>query len=162
VDGSFQHIPTCTSVTKTGCVIAYSTFGSTPPAAALFGRPGQGVSLQSGQTTTTGQQVACVNPVNFTNAPGVPAPYFLGVSADVKGVKVTTPWVTYPNLYVATCEQSDGASWLNIASNTSGPDPRPLIQAGLGPEWGFHTSDVNIALGNLVLDVALEEVAYRH
>ena len=31
VGGSFRRIPTCASATSTGCVIAYSTFGSTPP-----------------------------------------------------------------------------------------------------------------------------------
>ena len=66
VGGSFRHIPTCSSATQTGCVIAYSTFGSTPPSSALFGRAGQGVSLQSGQTATGSQQVACVNPVTFS------------------------------------------------------------------------------------------------
>ena len=37
----------------------------TPPSRrrdSVFGRPGQGVSLQSGQTAKAGQQVACVNP----------------------------------------------------------------------------------------------------
>ncbi len=42
------------SASQTGCVIAYSTFGSTPRPTAFFARPGQGVSLQSGQTATTG------------------------------------------------------------------------------------------------------------
>lgn len=49
VGGSFQNIPTCRSATQTGCVIAYSSFGSPPPRNAVFGRPGQGVSLQSGR-----------------------------------------------------------------------------------------------------------------
>ncbi len=30
-----------------------------------------------------------------------------------------------------------------------------------GPLWGFHTVDVNLALGNLVADVAAEEAAYQ-
>jgi hypothetical protein len=30
-----------------------------------------------------------------------------------------------------------------------------------GPVWGFHVDDVNLALGDLVLDVALEEGSYR-
>ena len=50
VGGTFRNIPTCGSASQTGCVIAYSTFGSTPPANSLFGRAGRGVSLQSGQT----------------------------------------------------------------------------------------------------------------
>ncbi len=50
VGGTFAHIPACTRTSQTGCVIAYSSFSSAPPADSLFGRPGQGVSLQSGQT----------------------------------------------------------------------------------------------------------------
>ncbi len=50
VGGTFRSIPTCGRASQTGCVIAYSTFGSPPPANSLFGRAGQGVSLQSGQT----------------------------------------------------------------------------------------------------------------
>ena len=56
VGGSFRNIPTCTSAAQTGCVIAYSAFGSTPPARSLFGRAGKGVSLQSGQTVSKGQR----------------------------------------------------------------------------------------------------------
>jgi hypothetical protein len=29
-----------------------------------------------------------------------------------------------------------------------------------GPVWGFHVDDVNLALGDLVLGVALEEGSY--
>ena len=62
VGGTFKHIPACSSPGQTGCVIAYSSFPSTPPADSLFGRPGQGVSLQSNQTAKAGLQVVCVNP----------------------------------------------------------------------------------------------------
>ena len=62
VGGTFAHIPACTKASQTGCVIAYSSFSSPPPADSLFGRPGQGVSLQSGQKTERGQQVVCTNP----------------------------------------------------------------------------------------------------
>ena len=40
-------------------------------------------------------------------------------------------------------------------------DPRPTVSATLGPEWGYHLDDVNLALGNLVTDVGSEEAAYR-
>ncbi|HEX3795362.1 MAG TPA: DUF3089 domain-containing protein [Acidimicrobiales bacterium] len=161
VGGSFQHIPTCASVFKTGCVIAYSTFGTTPPANALFGRPAQGVSAQSDQTTSTGQQVACVNPANLSSGPSVLQPYFPSASTKVSGVNVSTPWVTFPNLYSATCESLGGATWLQVTSLASGGDPRPTVTPVLGPAWGLHVDDVNLALGNLVLDVALQEKAYR-
>jgi hypothetical protein len=40
-------------------------------------------------------------------------------------------------------------------------DRRPTVTASLGPAWGYHLEDVNLALGNLVSDVAVEEGAYH-
>jgi hypothetical protein len=160
VGGSFRHIPTCASPRATGCVIAYSTFGTPPPPTSNFGRPGQGVSLQSDQTATAGEQVVCVNPVTFSAAAGPLLPYFLSATAPVPGVKVATPWVYFPGLYTARCESRDGATWLQVTSTAVPQDPRPLVTAVLGPEWGYHLDDVNLALGNLVSDVARQEAAY--
>jgi hypothetical protein len=161
VGGSFRHIPTCTSPRETGCVIAYSTFGTTPPSTSNFGRPGQGVSLQSDQTASAGQQVACVNPVTFSSATGPLLPYFPSVTSAVPGVTVTTPWVAFPGLYTARCVSRSGATWLQVTPTAVPGDPRPLVAASLGPDWGYHLDDVNLALGNLVSDVAREEAAYK-
>ncbi len=161
VGGSFKNIPTCGSATQTGCVLAYSTFGSTPPAASFFARPGQGVSLLSGQTASAGQQVACVNPATLSSMTGSLQPYFPSVASKPRGVRVVTPWVTYPGLYTAQCRQSGSASWLQINTVAAASDPRPTVQPTLGPAWGYHLDDVNLALGNLVVDVARQEAAYR-
>ena len=161
VGGSFRHIPTCASARATGCVIAYSTFGATPPATSFFARPGSGVSLQSDQTASTGQQVACVNPVTFSSGTGSLLPYFPSINAPVPGVKVSTPWISFPGLYTAHCESQGGATWLQVDPTALPGDPRPLVTAALGPDWGYHLDDVNLALGNLVADVAREEAAYR-
>jgi len=40
-------------------------------------------------------------------------------------------------------------------------DPRPRVSETLGPTWGFHLDDVNLALGNLVSDVRAQEQAYQ-
>jgi hypothetical protein len=163
VGGSFENIPTCQSTSQTGCVIAYSSFGSPPPGNAVFGRPGQGVSLQSGQTTEAGQQVACVNPVTLSGQTGGLQPYFLSQTSRVRNVKVTTPWVTYPGLYTAQCEQAGGASWLQVTATSAPGDPRPTVSNSpiLGASWGYHLDDVNLAIGNLLADVGQEEAAYR-
>jgi hypothetical protein len=161
VGGSFSHIPTCGSARQTGCVIAYSSFGSTPPNPSLFGRPGTGVSTLSGQTASKGLQVVCVNPVNFSNAKGPLMPYFLNAGSSVPGVKVTTPWVSYPGLYTAQCQSVGGATSLQVIPTGIAGDPRPRVTASLGPVWGYHLADVNLALGNLVRDVGREEAAYR-
>jgi hypothetical protein len=161
VGGSFRHIPTCSSARETGCVIAYSSFGTAPPADTLFGRPGTGVSTLSNQTASAGLQVVCVNPATFSSASGPLLPYFLSGASPVPGVTVTTPWVSYPGLYTARCESIGGATTLQVIPTGVPGDPRPKVTASLGAEWGYHLDDVNLALGNLVSDVAREESAYK-
>jgi hypothetical protein len=161
VGGTFTKIPTCGSASQTGCVIAYSSFGSPPPANSLFGRAGGGVSQLSGQGGAGSQQVACVNPVTFSSQAGVLQPYFLSATARTPGVRVLTPWVTFPDLYTAQCQTGGGASWLQVTASPAATVSRPTVSASLGPTWGFHLDDVNLGLGNLVADVGSEEAAYR-
>ena len=153
VGATFHHIPLCTSTSEAGCVIAYSTFGTQPPADALFGRPGTGVSLMSLQLTAAGQEVACVNPAAITGGTAGLSPYFPQSDA--------VPWVTYPRLYRASCERGDGATWLQVNTINAAGDTRPVVTASLGPTWGYHPDDINLALGNLVSDVAALEAAPR-
>jgi hypothetical protein len=160
VGGSFRHLGLCQSSTSVGCVIAYSSFPSEPPAASLFGRPGQGVSLQSGQTATKGVHVACVNPAKLNGGAAQLSPWFLASTSVPAGPVVSTPWVTYPKLYNATCEQAGGATWLEVTVIASAQGPRPVVTESLGPDWGYHLDDVNLAIGNLVDDVRAQEAAY--
>jgi hypothetical protein len=172
VGGSFQNIPACNSTAATGCVVAYSTFDKTPPAASLFGRPGQGVSLLSGQPPgpSSSYQVLCVNPASLSSptTPGPLDPRFptpagaVSAGSDPNGAKrSTSPWVTYPNLYTAQCENQDGASWLQINDVAPPGDTRPVVNTSvLGPTWGLHLEDVNLALGNLVALVQNQGIAF--
>jgi hypothetical protein len=81
------------------------------------------------------------------------APFF------VSSTKTTgQPWVTYPGLYTGSCESQNGATWLQI--DAAAGDTRPVVSPVLGPTWGLHLDDVNLALGNLVDDVAAQESAY--
>jgi hypothetical protein len=153
VGATFKHIPLCTSTSIAGCAIAYSTFGSQPPADSLFGRPGSGVSLMSLQLTTAGQQVACVNPAAIGGGPADLSPYF-PQSGSV-------PWVTYPQLYTASCEGANGATWLQVTTTKAPGDTRPVVTASLGPTWGYHADDMNLVLGNLVTDTYALESAHR-
>ena len=161
VGGSFKHIPTCGSASQTACVIAYSSFPAPPPTDSVFGRPGQGVSLQSGQTTTTGEHVVCVNPASLAGGSSLLEPYFVVTSQQRASGSVKTPWVDYPDLYSASCQSTGGATWLQVNDVGPASDRRPLITETLGPTWGFHLYDVNLALGNLVGDVGAEEQAYQ-
>jgi Protein of unknown function (DUF3089) len=157
VGATFQHIPLCTRLGMSGCVIAYSSFGSRPPSTSYFGRPGQGVSLQSGQRRSAGLRVACTNPAALGGGSGLLNPYFLSVTVDTPAPPVTTPWVAYPNRYRAACLTSGGTTWLQVTPMSSPGDTRPVVTATLGPNWGYHTYDVNLTLGNLFGDVAAAE-----
>jgi Protein of unknown function (DUF3089) len=154
VGGTFKHIPACSQPGETGCVIAYSSFPSVPPADSLFGRPGQGVSLQSNQTATHGLQVLCVNPAALSGGSATLAPVFPTLGA------LSTPWVSYPGLYTARCEQGDGASWLNVTKATGPADHRPTVTEQDGPAYGYHLWDLGLAQDNLISDVAAAEVTW--
>jgi hypothetical protein len=159
--GSFSHLPACRSAAQFGCVLAYSSFPAQPPADSFFGRPGQGVSSQSGQTAAAEVRVLCVNPAAVAGGTGPLDPYFPTVTAAPPGPPISTPWVEYPALYTAACRQAGGANWLNVTAVASASDHRPRIQQIGGARWGFHVGDVNLALGNLVDDVRLQEASYR-
>jgi hypothetical protein len=145
--GSYSHIPLCSRRGETGCVIAYSSFPGRPPASSLFGRVGQGVALQSGETRSHGLQVACVNPAALAGGSGTLDSFF------PSGGAAPTPWVEFPGLYTARCETTGGATWLQVSKATGSSDRRPTVTETAGPDWGYHQVDVNLALGNLVEDV---------
>jgi hypothetical protein len=166
---TFTNVPLCTSATQAGCAIAFSSYPSQPPANSVFGRPGQGTSLQSQETATAGQQVACVNPAALGGGTGDLEPYLLTAGQTATGLKepVPTPWVTYPGLYSASCEQGGGATWLQVTSLAGTSRTRPVVtEASLpgvvdtGPAWGFHGYEFNLALGSLLSDVASQEAAW--
>ena len=159
VGGSFQHIPACKSTTETGCVVAYSSFDQPPPSNSLFGRVGQGVSslLPGPPQSGAGLQVLCVNPASLSGGSAPLSPYFPSASVasglgsnGSAAPAAPTPWVAEPGLYTGRCEYSDGASWLQVSAPIHASDPRQVVSQVLGPTWGLHLVDVNIALGNLV------------
>ena len=173
---TFTNVPLCTAGTQTGCAIAFSSYPSQPPLDSQFGRPGQGVSLQSFQTAKAGQQVACVNPAALSGGPGGLDPYLVTVSQTTKfpidsgrlTAPVSTPWVTYPGLYSATCEQGGGATWLQVTSLAGTSRTRPVVNddaegqlGGTGPAWGYHGYEYWLTLGNLLRDVAGQEAAWQ-
>jgi hypothetical protein len=170
VGGSFQHIPACTTSTQTGCIIAYSSFDQAPPSNSLFGRPGSGVSQLSGNTSKVGLQVLCVNPASPSGGVTPLTPYFptksstkgLGGLSGVEPPALPTPWVTEPDLYSGQCLSQGGATWLQVSAPIHAGDPRTIVGQTLGPTWGLHLVDVNIALGNLISLTRSEVAAYRH
>ncbi|HTT90066.1 MAG TPA: DUF3089 domain-containing protein [Acidimicrobiales bacterium] len=172
VGATFTKVPLCTSSSETTCAIAFSSYPSEPPANAVFGRPGQGTSLQSGQTAKAGQQVACVNPTALAGGTADLDPYVLTASQPQLTEHVATPWVTYPGLYSASCKRGGGASWLQVTSLAGTSGTRPVVNdkvvgnygGGSGPAWGYHSYEYGLTLGNLLQDVNHEEAKWpsRH
>jgi hypothetical protein len=154
--GDFAHIPACQANTQTGCVIAYSTFNAQPPADSSYGRLATSINAHDGiePTSLTGLQVLCTNPASLNGGSGPLVPYFRSDG------QVSTPWVSYPNLYRARCRTAQGATWLQVTSTARRGDNRPVVQQTSGPASGLHPNDVNLALGNLVDVVRSESAAY--
>lgn len=153
--GTFAHLPTCASPDEFGCVIAYSSFPGEPPGDALFGRPGQGVSLQSGQRSKKGE-VVCVNPADVGSTKAAPLhTYFHLATPDSLGHL----WVAYHGALTGRCMTRGGASWLQI-SPVPGWSSFPALSEVGGAQWGYHVYDAALALGDLVADVRSEERAF--
>ncbi len=174
VGGTFTAVPGCSLVGQLGCVIAYSSFLKEPPNPSDFGRPESPLlALGGGSEPVEHPQVLCVNPTipaqvlpiagptlayyPTYNAYGGRFPGLLG--AVVQAPKASTPWVASPGEYSAQCEHRNGASWLQLNLDSES-DTRERILETLGPEWGTHLVDVNVALGNLVTDVELQSAVY--
>jgi hypothetical protein len=167
--GYFEHIPTCDSASETSCVIAYSSFYEEPPSDSRFGRAeeGPGARISTPPPSGTPVEVACVNPAALLGQSALNN-YFPTQSSPAETalewwppVSEPTPWVTYPGLYSAKCMNAGGAQWLNITVN-QGPVARPVVHEDLGPTWGLHLDDVNLAVGDLVTIVRTETKSYEH
>jgi hypothetical protein len=161
VGGDFQHIRACHSARQVGCVVAYSSFGSTPPPNSLFGRVRGSAASRL--------HVLCTNPAALGGGRGTLRPYdqtsffpgtigiasrlFTGPLPDV-----STPWLVPPGRYRAHCSSAAGANVLRIDALDGARALTPTPDA----TWGYHLGDVNLALGNLTALVASESTAYRH
>jgi Protein of unknown function (DUF3089) len=170
VGGSFKNVPACRLVGQTHCVVAYSSFLKEPPNPSNFGRVGSpllGLGGGPSEEELENDEVLCTNPAafSFNSQPGwanrfestSPFPGLLG--PFVTPPPGSTPWVSMPAQYTAQCKRANGATWLQLTPNVPG-DPRPAITEPLGPEWGTHLEDVNAALGNLVLNSAVQSILY--
>ena len=149
--GSFQHMQLCSHKGEGGCVIAYSSFPSQPPAFSLFGRAGSGVSALSGETATN-RQVACVNPAAIGGGSALLHPFV--PSAQLPAAGTATPWASFPGQLRAECRHAGTATWLQVTPTQRRTGQEALLGQSLGPAWGYHIVDVTLALGDLVDDVA--------
>jgi hypothetical protein len=152
VGGTFKHIPACSSPTETACVIAYSSWGKTPPA--------DGLDYPSAPS----QRILCVNPAALGGGSAPITPIFAGINPQMivpYGSKyVAYHWVEFPGLYTARCVTKGRGSWLLVSRIHTPGDVRPTVQEALGPSDGLHAADVNLTLANLVSLVAAETHAW--
>ncbi len=166
VGGDFANVPACRSNGQTGCVVAYSSFETAPPADSFFGRVGTaiGAQVRAPATGAGDLQVLCTNPAALSGGPGSLDPYFPTGSTRPgggSGPGAPTPWAAYPGRYTAACTSMGGATWLQVDAAPDPPDSRPTVTQALGPRWGLHLVDVNLALGNLVGLVQDQSAAYN-
>jgi Protein of unknown function (DUF3089) len=158
--GTFRHIPACRWKGQTGCVIAYSTYPGQPPADSFFGRPNKGISAGlKGQAPKT-SQVLCVNPAALGGGSARLDSYFPTSDLPDPGVKVKTPWVEYPSLYRATCKGLADATWMQAVRVNTRTDKRPSVTEP-STQIGFHSSDINLSLGDLLLNVQAQESTFQ-
>jgi hypothetical protein len=170
VGGDFQNIPECQAAYETHCVVAYSTFLQQPPADSLFGTvEGPVAALGGGAASGADLQVMCVNPTLLVQNGGVGDLLPYEATTPIQGAvlgyglqapKAATPWVATPGQYTAQCMHSGDDTWLQATDVGPVGDPREVIEERLGPTFGLHIEDINLALGNLVKLVGIQAQVY--
>jgi hypothetical protein len=153
--GDFTNVPACHSDSDVGCVIAFSSFDQDPPADSLFGR-----------TRTPGQHVLCTNPAALGGGSAGLDAYFparrLGGPINFTAEPLApTPWLHYPDRFTGECKSGNGAEWLQVNDAGAASGDLFALHDSLGPTWGLHIYDMNVALGNLVDVVRSQALAYR-
>jgi hypothetical protein len=155
--GDFKRIRACRSARQLQCVVAFSTYGETPPANAIFGQPSRLLSVGP-QTDLSRYEVLCTNPAAlrggsarlstiYPSAPFAPGTV-IGAATTAVGFpipEVPTPWVQADAAYTGRCS-SGGVNALVVTPRAGAPVLTPLPDT----TWGLHLTDANIALGDLV------------
>jgi pimeloyl-ACP methyl ester carboxylesterase len=151
--GTFTRLPVCRRPRQAGCIVAYSTWGRTPPPDASFEHVG-GPS----------QQIVCVNPARPGATGKVPItpvfPWFAPEGIVTTDVKVDTLYVAFRHKYTARCVTKGSRSWLLVEDVGTPGDKRQRVQEVAAPTWGLHAADVNIALEQLVALVRMQAAAW--
>jgi hypothetical protein len=164
VGGDFANIPMCSAAGQTGCIVAYSSFWKQPPGGAWFGRVQGRVNPFVELSTASNLEVMCANPANLGGGSGVLQPRILTEELLFQGIGqqegIMTPWVEYPEMYAAQCQNKDGAQWLQISLVAGSRETRPVIPTMKGDVYGMHNVDIAIALGNLVEMVRAQGEAF--
>ncbi|MFI2280515.1 DUF3089 domain-containing protein [Nocardia beijingensis] len=169
VGGDFQYLPLCRGEQQTRCVLAWQTFGATPPPDSRFGRnPMTPEPLP--RPYGPDYEIACTNPASLRDNDSriastvlriAPIPSPLGAELALRhgpsAVAAPTPWLVPAEKYRLQCVR-DGEATALLAT----PEPgSPELYAVPDATWGLHLTDVEIALGDLVRIVAAQISADR-
>ncbi len=114
--------------------MAYSAFAVTPPADALFGRPGSPLGFPGPQGPA--YRILCTNPANLAAGPG----------ALKEIVPAAVGFDESPSSFTGRCSTAGGASFLRVSAQGGATLPVPSST----PAWGLHALDPTLAQGNLV------------
>jgi hypothetical protein len=154
--GYVPDIPPCTDRAQVGCLLSYATYDAASPAPGIFaGLCTNPAALGGGSATL--RPAFVVGPLfPLGGAGGVP------FADDAAAPEITTAWVGYPDFVTGECVDGGTYGYLSVTIDADPNDPRTDDLAGdtLGPEWGLHHLDSNIALDDLVAVVAAQARAY--
>ena len=158
VGGSFNKVPACRTVKRTGCVVAYSIYDETPPNDTYFGKPDGALTDAFGLSARTDLEVLCNNPAalaggttplqTLVSTQPFPGTTGLGITILFGGPvpAVPTPWLEPSDHYTGSCGNFNGANVLLLSPIGAARNLTPVPD----PTWGLHLGDVNLALGDLV------------
>jgi hypothetical protein len=157
--GAVPDIQPCTEPGQVGCLLSYSTYDAASPPPGIFGAgPApctNPAALGGGSASLHPAFVA--GPVSpLGGAGGIP---FANPAA---APDITTAWVGYPGFVTGECVDDGTFGFLSATIDADPADARTDDLAGdtLGPEWGLHNIDSNIALDDLVAVVAAQAESY--
>ena len=136
--GTFRRVPTCRRATQLSCVLAFSTFNETPPAAALFGRGASRVASFLGLPAGSKLETACTNPAALGTSRSAPLTSVVPTQPFAPGTLIAAgisvlglQWPAAPTTFVQSnggftghCSRAGGAHVLRIASAPGTPVPK--------------------------------------
>jgi hypothetical protein len=149
----FEGMPPCTSADDSGCVVSWAAYPADAPPVegALFGRD-----------RASGAPALCVDPAAMMGRESEAVDAVLPARATLVGgiegyEDIETPFVALPESVRLSCAEADGFSYLAVEVAAGPDDVRvldPLVEQRLGPTWGLHLLD-----GQLAQDLVIELVA---
>lgn len=169
VGGLFENVPTCERRRRLGCVMAWASYGETPPDDTRYGVPSARFAQAFGWEYAPEDEAICTNPARLRGGWGRarlltrtdPFPGTVGLALlylyNGPPPLAPTPWVEPPDRYRTRCERANGAHFLRVEPVG---DSREL-RASPDATWGLHIADVNLVLGNLDRIVRAQKRAER-